>query len=294
VMAMGETPITTEESWTAALSDLGEKSAPLNVIRQGERLSITVRARKSLSLAPVNEEKADTKPEYYIGIYTNPVDEVLRSHLGLREDQVGLVVQGVMEDSPAAQAGLAAGDVLLAARDSSITSVDQLNDLIQVLQDTPTPFKIVRNRSEKSILITPGPRPPEEQEATEDALELWNVVPNLGERLSAHVVYQQGHPEVRIVDLGELKSMNGSLDARIVNPAVIPNEDHTAMAAMQKLQEQVIHDLNRLIEIQSKEQANSTGKQIEALTRQVEALSKAVEELRNSVSRSTPVPAESP
>ena len=73
----------------------------MKVIREGQPLSIPVRSRTQVTLAAVEtpKDQAQAKPDFFIGIYTKPVDETLRSHLNLPEGQ-GILVQDVISGSP--------------------------------------------------------------------------------------------------------------------------------------------------------------------------------------------------
>ena len=60
-----------------------------------------------------DEGQADPEPAYWLGIQGQPLDSaVLRTHLQLA-DEVGVVVEDVVKDSPAEKAGLRRHDVLI-------------------------------------------------------------------------------------------------------------------------------------------------------------------------------------
>lgn len=70
-------------------------------------------------------------PRRYIGVQLIELTPELRRHFGLPDDR-GVMVSKVIADTPAAQAGIAVGDVLVAADGSPI---DNAGDVTEVLKD---------------------------------------------------------------------------------------------------------------------------------------------------------------
>ena len=68
--------------------------------------------------------------EYYLGLSLRPVGDTLRSHLRLEEEQ-GLVIMSVLEDSSASEAGLEQHDVLTFIDGVKIVGQQMLVDAIQ-------------------------------------------------------------------------------------------------------------------------------------------------------------------
>lgn len=66
----------------------------------------------------------------FLGVVLGPVDESLRSQLGLPEG-VGVLVRAVMDDSPAAKAGVMQHDVLHYFNDQLLVNEPQLQTLVQ-------------------------------------------------------------------------------------------------------------------------------------------------------------------
>ena len=71
-----------------------------------------------------------TEPQPFLGVTTAPLDDAAREMAELPEG-VGLVVRRVVEDSPAAAAGVAAGDVLHKLGDQLLVNADQLRTLVR-------------------------------------------------------------------------------------------------------------------------------------------------------------------
>jgi S1-C subfamily serine protease len=65
----------------------------------------------------------------WLGVSTQPTDEDLRQGLELKQD--GLLVNSVTRDSPADRAGVRKGDVILTYNSRSVTTPEQLRDLVR-------------------------------------------------------------------------------------------------------------------------------------------------------------------
>lgn len=95
----------------------------------------------------------------YLGIQTKEVTKDNFSKFGLR-DVRGVAVEKVLENSPAAAAGLQAGDVIVRVDNEEITSVRKLTRLIgEVAPDHRVALTVLRNGSEQNISATLGKRP---------------------------------------------------------------------------------------------------------------------------------------
>lgn len=90
---------------------------------------------------------------FFIGLQCIPADDTLRQQLQL--DGHGLVVQSVVPEMPAAEAGLQEHDVLLSIGDEPLDSVDELMDLVQQAGASPITVKFLRAGEEQTVEITP-------------------------------------------------------------------------------------------------------------------------------------------
>ncbi len=88
----------------------------------------------------------------------------LRRAVGLPERD-GLLVRAVADDSPAAAAGVAAGDLLVRAAEAELTSVDALYAALDAIPPSGgvLDLGIVRGTEERSVAIAFEPRPPGER-----------------------------------------------------------------------------------------------------------------------------------
>ena len=106
-----------------------------------------------------NADQAPAEPTYWLGIQGQPLDSpVLRTHLQLADD-VGVVVENVMKDSPAEKAGLRNHDVLINVNGEQITDMTVLQHAVAASNGKPIEVKLIRLAKEMSIEITPEERP---------------------------------------------------------------------------------------------------------------------------------------
>jgi serine protease Do len=152
LLTLGDRPLAKPEDLDASLKD-GDKPRELKVLRAGKPTTLRVRPLYRVTLAPAESASAS----YYIGVPANPVDETLRSHLGLPDGQ-GLIVTDVVPDSPAAKAGLQKNDILLKLGDKPLTDVDSLVAQIQAVGGKAAPLEVIRGGKPRTISITPERR----------------------------------------------------------------------------------------------------------------------------------------
>ncbi len=95
--------------------------------------------------------------KYRIGIGCGEVSAALRMHLRLPED-AGLLVNAVVDDSPAGRAGVKRFDVIVEANG---TPVDSISDLVRVVNETQSNgmnLAIIRHGKRQDIEVTPEER----------------------------------------------------------------------------------------------------------------------------------------
>ena len=94
----------------------------------------------------------------YLGVQMKEVTKENFSGFGLREVR-GAAVEKVLDNSPAAQAGLQTGDVIVRFNGTEVTSVRQLTRLIsEVAPDHQARITLVRGGSEREIVAAMGKR----------------------------------------------------------------------------------------------------------------------------------------
>jgi serine protease Do len=107
------------------------RDVTLVVVREGKTLTLGTRITR------LQEEKGEAAraagtPESRprLGVSVEPVTPAQAKELGVSAGR-GLLVKGVSDDSPAAKAGLRAGDILLEANRQALASVDDLKRVVE-------------------------------------------------------------------------------------------------------------------------------------------------------------------
>jgi S1-C subfamily serine protease len=110
---------------------------PLTVQREGRELRLTA----TLGTAPEREDPAAPEVRHWLGLIAAPASgddprvQRLREALGVAPGR-GLMVVGVVPDSPAADAGLQAGDVILEIDDRPVDDLEAYRRLQEELAGT--------------------------------------------------------------------------------------------------------------------------------------------------------------
>jgi membrane-associated protease RseP (regulator of RpoE activity) len=135
------------------LKAVGDQPVPLIVLRGGKRLSLKVQPRVRVSLGPVHPEP----PTYWIGVSVTPIEPALRSQLQLPNRQ-GLIAMEVVEDGPAAKAGLLRYDILLKFDGVDLTDQAGLTKLVQDRGEKTVALDVFREGHKHEVMITPERR----------------------------------------------------------------------------------------------------------------------------------------
>jgi serine protease Do len=102
-------------------------------------------------------------PQLGIAITPGHVARRLRRAVGLPEAE-GLLIRRVAEDSPAARAGLASGDLIVAAAGQPVRTVDDLSGALQTAGEA-IELSVLRGTDERSIQVAFGQNSQPEGEA---------------------------------------------------------------------------------------------------------------------------------
>ena len=106
------------------------------------------------------EPEQPAQPTYWIGIRGRNVTEpVLRTQFQLAED-LGVVIEEVVRESPAAKAGLRKHDILLRANGEPVLSMEELSRLVGSGDAKPIELRLIRLGKEETIVVVPEERPP--------------------------------------------------------------------------------------------------------------------------------------
>jgi serine protease Do len=99
------------------------KTIPVDVIRNGKRKTLEVAVSRLVDQTVALDESATQKGKWGLALRDLRPEE--RERVGL-EEQAGVLVAGVQPNSPAADAGVQVGDVILEVNRHPVTSVEEL------------------------------------------------------------------------------------------------------------------------------------------------------------------------
>ena len=86
----------------------------------------------------------------------------------------GILVEAIIDKSPAAKAGIQKYDVLTRAGDKKLTKVQDLIDAVDAVKEGLLKVELVRGKEKKTVEVTPEKRPPIEPPGP-DAAALWGM-----------------------------------------------------------------------------------------------------------------------
>src|SRR5437667_5247099 len=102
---------------------------------------------------PGHHEKSPKVPMTVLGVETSQSPDVVSEQLGLAKG-LGLVVEYVVPNSPAASAGIQQNDILKLLNDQILIEPSQLRKLLQTFSDgTDVTLTILRNGQEQKITV---------------------------------------------------------------------------------------------------------------------------------------------
>ena len=93
-----------------------------------------------------------------IGVSTTQLTKQLAEYFGIG-DSKGVLVTSVMDDSPAAKAGLKAGDVITAIDGEKVEDAGDLAQGINKKKDGDVTLTVIRNKNQRTITVTPKEDP---------------------------------------------------------------------------------------------------------------------------------------
>ena len=93
-----------------------------------------------------------------IGVSTTQLTKQLAEYFGIG-DSKGVLITSVMDDSPAAKAGLKAGDVITAIDGEKVEDAGDLAQGINKKKDGDVTLTIIRNKNQRTITVTPKEDP---------------------------------------------------------------------------------------------------------------------------------------
>jgi serine protease Do len=104
------------------------------------------------TIADLAAGKSVVRPRLGVALAPPEVAAKLRASVGLPERE-GLLVRGVEPEGPAANAGIVEGDLLVAAGETALTSIEALHGVLTDVGETLT-LTVVRGTDERTVEIT--------------------------------------------------------------------------------------------------------------------------------------------
>ena len=128
----------------------------INTNRLGEGFYLAIPADEALRrrVDALGRGESVRRPQLGVTITPGHVARRLRRAVGL-PDVEGLLVRDVAEDSPAARAGLASGDLIVAVGGQPVRTIDDLSGALQAAGDT-IELNVLRGTDERSIQVALG------------------------------------------------------------------------------------------------------------------------------------------
>jgi serine protease Do len=130
----------------------------INTHRLGEGFYLAIPADEALRgrVDALGRGESAAPPRLGVALAPGHVARRLRRSVGLPETE-GVLIRGVEEDSPAAQAGLAQGDLIVAAAGRPVRDPDDLFDALQASATGGTiQLNVVRGADERTIEVRFG------------------------------------------------------------------------------------------------------------------------------------------
>jgi Do/DeqQ family serine protease len=102
----------------------------------------------------------------WIGVEPNDLSPELAETFGVKA-QAGVIITGVLQNGPAAQAGIRPGDVIVNVADVAVGNVSELLSRVAALKPgVSADFTVLRRDEKLSLKVTPGTRPKPRQPAS--------------------------------------------------------------------------------------------------------------------------------
>ncbi len=126
----------------------------INTNRLGEGFYLAIPADEALRTQADTLARGESAspPQLGVAIAPHRVARRLRRAVGL-PDIEGLLIQHVVEDSPAARAGLSSGDLIVAAAGQPAGRVDDLFEALQGTQGGTLELRVVRGTDERTVQV---------------------------------------------------------------------------------------------------------------------------------------------
>ncbi|MCC6492989.1 MAG: PDZ domain-containing protein [Pirellulales bacterium] len=128
-------------------------------VTDGDHDAAPAESDEDAAQSPADDEQNDAAAAYWIGLQGRPIDSpVLRTQFQLADD-VGVVVENVVPESPADKAGLRQHDIIMAVNGEPVAGMEDLQQVVAGSQAKPLKLKVIRLAKETTVEVTPEERP---------------------------------------------------------------------------------------------------------------------------------------
>ena len=126
----------------------------LNTNRLGEGFYLAIPADQALRdrASALSRGESAAPPRLGVAIAPGHVARRMRRAVGL-PDTEGLLIRGVTAESPAARAGLAPGDLIVAAGGRPVTTLDNLFTALQAASEGMLDLRVIRGTDERTVQV---------------------------------------------------------------------------------------------------------------------------------------------
>ena len=167
----------------------------------------------------------------WLGIYVDTVPSALRAQLGIGKS-TGLIVDSVVQGSPAEVSGIQVYDVLLAFEDQRLFNRDQLHALVsEASPHSVANFLVVRGGKKSKITVTLGSRPAKPKKSSRwDELNVSKEIKDMLEGITKN-------PEIRAAlseAEGELAELIESISKSLPSEEEIKENIEDALEALKE------------------------------------------------------------
>jgi len=130
------------------------QSVKLTVVRDGKPMTLTAKVAALDTKEAAQDEGGGKAAKPALGLAVQPLTPALAQQLGVRATQ-GLVVQDVVEGSPAADAGFERGDVIVEVNKKPVKSVAELRESVAKNgKGSPMLFRVQRQDASLFLTVT--------------------------------------------------------------------------------------------------------------------------------------------
>jgi len=117
---------------------------------------LKAKKRYELSLGPGKKLWRWYRGGPYLGVQLHELNEDLAGYFGVKEEE-GVLILSVEEDSPAEEAGLKAGDIIIKFDDETVSEPEDIHEIMSELEeDDEVTIEILRHNRKQTIKVTLG------------------------------------------------------------------------------------------------------------------------------------------